>query len=321
MSMQKLAEKHWTSERLKKLTGGKKLLLLPTNGADLLFTLGLMNRDASLSADQVSKYLQINHMLELTRRPLERLKERFPKVRLLDCGCGNSYLTFLLAWYFKEILRHPFEIVGIDTNSKFIERSRERAITLGFETSVTFEAKSVDEFYQTMSEQPEDLKKSSRFHGIFSLHACDTATDDALGLALRTSADFIACAPCCQAELARKWTEFSGTNSSHPFKVIINAPLLRRETGALMTDALRILLLRGSGYEVTTTEFVPSEHTPKNRLISAERRGSYLKEAMVEYVTLSDSLGEVSIKLEGLLPIQPTEILETLKQDAKSSKI
>ena len=109
MSIQKAAEKHWTPDRLKKLTGGKKLLLLPVNSDELLYTLGLMNRDGSISADQTSKYLQINHMLELTRRPLERLTERFPKVRILDCGCGNSYLTFLLAWYFKEMGQRVFK--------------------------------------------------------------------------------------------------------------------------------------------------------------------------------------------------------------------
>ena len=312
MSIQKAAEKHWTPDRLKKLTGGKKLLLLPVNSAELLYTLGLMNRDGSISADQTSKYLQINHMLELTRRPLERLTERFPKVRILDCGSGNSYLTFLLAWYFKEILRHPFEITGIDSNSKFISRSQERAKTLGWEDCVSFSTTSVDDFFNSLDSQPEELRKRSRFHAVFSLHACDTATDDALGLALRTSADFIASAPCCQAELAKQWTDFSRTNAHHTFKVIMNAPLLRRETGALMTDALRILLLRGSGYEVTTTEFVPSEHTPKNKLISAERRGSYHKDALQEYLDLAGSLGQVSIKLERLLPAPAAQLLTQL---------
>ena len=132
MSILEIAHRYWTSEKLKKLTGGKKLLLLPSNGADLLYALGLMNRDSSISADSVRKYLQINHMLELTRKPLEKLKDRFETVRILDCGCGNSYLTFLIAWYFKEILKHPCEIVGIDTNPKVIERSQEKAAQLGF---------------------------------------------------------------------------------------------------------------------------------------------------------------------------------------------
>ncbi len=314
MSIRKAAEKHWSPDRLKKLTGGKKLLLLPVNGAELLFTLGLMNRDGSISANQTSKYLQINHMLELTRRPLERLKERFAKVRILDCGCGNSYLTFLIAWYFKEILNHPFEITGIDSNSKFIERSKERAKILGFDDSVFFLTTSVDDFFNSINKQPEELRKSNRFHAVFSLHACDTATDDALGLALRTSADFIASAPCCQAELSQQWTEFSRTNADHPFKVVMNAPLLRRETGALMTDALRILLLRGSGYEVTTTEFVPSEHTPKNRLISAERRGAFHKDALLEYLNLAGSLGGISIKLERLLPVAAADVFSGLSK-------
>jgi SAM-dependent methyltransferase len=302
MSILEIAHRYWTSEKLKKLTGGKKLLLLPSNGADLLYSLGLMNRDSSISADSVRKYLQINHMLELTRRPLEKLKDRFEKVRILDCGCGNSYLTFLIAWYFKEILKHPCEIVGIDTNPKVIERSQEKAAQLGFSDIVRFENKSVASFMEELRLSQEKSEKSLRFHAVYSLHACDTATDDALGLALQNSADFIASAPCCQAELAHQWTELAAKNSDHIFKVVINAPLLRRETGAVMTDALRILLLRGSGYEVTTTEFVPSTHTPKNRLILAERRGSYLLEPLSEYKSLAQNLGGISIKLEQLIP-------------------
>lgn len=309
MSIIETAHRYWTSEKLKKLTGGKKLILLPSNGAKLLYALGLMNRDSSISADSVKKYLQINHMLELTRRPLEKLQSRFEKVRILDCGCGNSYLTFLLAWYFKEILKYPCEIVGIDSNPKVIERSREKAEQLGFSDIVRFENKSVATFMEELEATRENVEKSLRFHAVYSLHACDTATDDALGLALQNSADFIACAPCCQAELANQWTELAAKNSEHIFKVVIHAPLLRRETGSVMTDALRILLVRGSGYEVTTTEFVPSTHTPKNRLILAERRGSYLTEPLHEYKSLTKNLGGISIKLEQLIPAKIKDLL------------
>jgi len=311
--IQENAALHWNKERLEKLTHGKKLLLLPTNGSELLFQLGLLNKDGSLSADNTSKFLQINHMLEVMRRPLEELKKRFSIVKILDCGCGNSYLTFLIAWMFKEYWNHPLEIRGIDSNPKSIENSEKRSKSLGWSDFVKFECTSVDDFYQNLMSQHGSEIKSHRFHGVISLHACDTATDDAIGLGLRMGADFIGSAPCCQAELSRKWAEIAATNVKHDFKVVFHSPNLRRETAAVMTDALRVLLIRGSGYEVVTTEFVPSQHTPKNRLIIAERRGLYLEEALEEYTQLSKALGQIEIKLASLLPEKAQKILTASK--------
>ena len=317
-TIRELASKHWTSERLQKLTQGKKLLLLPTNGSELLFQIGLLNKDATMSADNTSKFLQINHMLELMRRPLEELKSRFTTVKILDCGCGNSYLTFLVAWLFRDYWEHPLEIWGIDSNPKAIESSKKKAQGLGWEDFVKFECTSVDGFFQNFLSNHADDLKAARFHGVVSLHACDTATDDAIGFGLRSGADFIASAPCCQAELSKKWTALAAQNLPHDFRVVFNSPNLRRDSAAVMTDALRVLLIRGSGYEVVTTEFVPSQHTPKNRLILAERLGQFLKESLGVSKNLSQALGQVDIKLASLIPEKPMSILEDLKLSEKS---
>jgi 3-dehydroquinate synthase class II len=105
-------------------------------------------------------------------------------------------------------------------------------------------------------------------HAVLGLHACDTATDDAIALGVRLGAELIAVAPCCQAELARGW---SAAATAGPFAPIHSAPHLRRELAAHVTDAMRMLLLRAAGYAVTPMEFIAATHTKKNTLIRAIR--------------------------------------------------
>lgn len=298
----------WTPERLAKVTGGRKLLFLPTNAPTLLRALGILNSDATMSSDSMRKFVQINHMIDLLKPGLEDLKERQKIVRIIDCGCGNSYLTFLVAWLFSRIWQHPVEILGIDTNAKLIDKCTQRANLLGLTESLTFATKSVAQCAEELQLSPD-----RRIHAVIALHACDTATDDALALALGVKADLIAVAPCCQAELAAKWRALSTTHLKHSLGVLMNSPELRRDSCATFTDALRMLLLRGAGYETTSTEFVPSQHTPKNRLILAEKRGRYLDSALSEYLTLKETLGQVGIKLEEHLPEEPALRLAAMK--------
>lgn len=314
ISFKEKANQYWTQERIAKLTGGKRLNLLPTNGAELLRVMGLMNGDASISADAVSKFLQINHMIEIMRKPFELLKNQFTTVRIVDCGSGNSYLTLLIAWLFKEVWRHPAQILGIDSNERVIKNSQDRAKKLGWEDFLNFRKQTVAELLAELQgdQSPSDDLRKNRFHGVVALHACDTATDDAISLGIRTGADFIGVAPCCQAEVAKQFSEFSSKNAKHPFNVMIRSPHLRRDTGALVTDSMRVLLMRGSGYEVTATEFVPSNHTPKNRILLGERRGSWSQEALQEYLELSRSLGNVRITLGKNLSPRAQEILDRL---------
>lgn len=308
------AEKHWTKERLQKLTGGKKLLIDPLQGAELLRSLGLLNSDASMPADAVRKYLQINHMVALLAQPVLQLSERFPVVRILDCGCGNSYLTFLLAWCFRNVWKKQAIITGIDARADVISRSTSRARDLGLEDILRFEKQTVDDFFELREKNlsPEE-RKSTRNHLVVALHACDTATDDSIALAFSERADVVAVAPCCQAELANRWRALAAEQFKSAFAVLINSPELRRDSCSTFTDAMRVLLLRGQGYEVTTTEFVPSSHTPKNRLIVATRRGNYQSSALKEYVELRKSLG-AGIGLESRLVDEAAALLGEYSQ-------
>ncbi|MFZ9519021.1 MAG: class I SAM-dependent methyltransferase [Silvanigrellaceae bacterium] len=307
---QKVAN-HWTPERIRKVTSGKKYIVEPVAGGELLRALGLLNSDASMPADAVRKYAQINHMIGLLEPTIKSLSERFSQVRILDCGCGNSYLTLLLAWCFKHVWNKSAVVVGIDTRNDVIAKSAQRARDLGLADILQFEAISVGDYAarrQQMSSQDE--RKSSRPHFVVALHACDTATDDALALAFDEKADAFAVAPCCQAELAGHWRRMSAENFKNAFSVLVHSPELRRDSCSTFTDAMRVLLARGSGYEVTTTEFVPSAHTPKNRLISGVRRGNFLESALSEYADLSKALG-ASIRLSERLP---SEVAEKLNQ-------
>jgi SAM-dependent methyltransferase len=249
---------YWTPERERRVTGGKNLLLLPSTAPALMRWMGLMNADASMSAKAIRKYRQINHMLSRLRDTLDLLCRRHPCVRVLDAGCGNSYLTFLLAWYFREHRGHPCEILGVDHHARLMEECQQAARVLGYDGMLRFEARR-------LSQVEGDFAP----HLVVALHACDTATDDALRYGLRTGADVIAVAPCCQAELARLWTACE--DHEHPMSVVFQRPNLRREAGALMTDAQRVAAMEALGYRVLTEDFVPSEHTPKNRMIQCFR--------------------------------------------------
>lgn len=299
---------HWTPERLKKLTSGHKYMVLPTTAPELLRVLGILNQDGSMSADATRKYIQINHLLQQFAKPLQELNGRHKQVRILDAGCGSSFLTFLLAWAYKSLWDHPTWLLGIDTNTKLIDKNRRNAESLGYAESMSFAESPIAGFdwlaEVTKLQNIEGDAKALRPHAVVALHACDTATDDAIALAIHQKADFIAVAPCCQAELAKHWKQLADTKMDSPMSPAFHNPHLRREIAAHMTDLMRVLILRGHGYEVTTTEFTMSHATPKNTLIMAERRGSYHRDSQRELASLVESLGGAGISLIAKAPFQ-----------------
>ncbi len=297
------ARLHWTPEREAKVTSGKAWPLKPSKAAPLLRVLGLLSGDASMPADGVRKFSQINHMITLLMPQLSDLMGRHTPVRLLDACCGTSYLSLALAWLFREEWHKPLQMIGVDADPAVVATSTARALTLGLGDLVRFKVSRVEEldWEASLNElYPEAVAAANkRPHLIVALHACDTATDHALALGVKLKADALAVAPCCHAELARKWKDLG--NLSHPFGPVFRTPNLRRDVAANMTDTFRLLLIRSRGYEVTSTEFVPSTHTPKNRLLLGVRRGNFLKEAENQHQDLKASLGDQGIKLEDLL--------------------
>lgn len=315
---QNAADSHWTEQRILKITGGRNYEIRPPGDALFLKGIGLLSNDASMPADSVRKYTQINHMLALLKPALDDLRARHKSLAILDAGCGSSYLSFLLGWYLKHKLSGNFLIVGIDTNEALIKKSRALAATLQLESNMHFETASTGTFqWHHLIERRPRLVDFNRPHLVIGLHACDTATDEAIGLGLELQSDVIATAPCCQAELASKWRHLaqSQTGRDHPLSPIFQAPELRRTIAAEATDMMRVLLLRARGYETTTTEFVESRHSPKNRLILAKRRGRYSKSAVNEYLRLKEHFGSCAIKLEELIG---THMLEQTPTGSKN---
>lgn len=285
------ARAYWTEERTTQLVGDKAPILRPADAAVLLRSLGLLRDDASLPPAQARKYFQINHMVALLNPALRELRTRHERIRLLDAGCGRSYLTLLLAWCARHVWHYPLEVIGVDRDREVIGEARRRAALAELDDVVTFDVGTLDAFAAATGD----------IQGVVALHACDTATCDALALGVSLGAELLAVAPCCQAELARGWTALAETGASGPFAPLWGAPHLRRETAADMTDAMRVVLLRAAGYDVLAMEFVPSEHTRKNTLIRAIRRGGGHDDAAAaaraQYEALREATGGVGIRL------------------------
>lgn len=295
---------HWTEDRIAKITSGRKYEIQPPGDAPFLKAIGLLSPDSSMPADAVRKYVQINHMIELLKPSITDLRARHRSLAVLDAGCGSSYLSFLIAWFLKHKCSGNFLVAGIDTNENLIKKSRALAASLELEAHMHFEVASTADFrWAELAAKRPALAAFGRPNLVVGLHACDTATDEALALGLDAAADVIAAAPCCQAELASKWRQIAQTTDGrmHPMAPIFQAPELRRAIAAESTDMMRVLLLRASGYETTTTEFVESRHSPKNRLILATRRGRFSRKGLEEYHLLRDHLGGCAIKLESLI--------------------
>lgn len=286
-----LAADYWTDERLDELLRGKDLALTPRTGAPLLRAVGLLHRDGSMPPRQRSKYFQLNHMIRLLEPSLNELIATGEPLRVVDIGCGLSYLTMALAWHFEHVFQHPAEIIGIDRRTDVVDRSQSTAERLGLDNRLRFEAMPADQVAAT-----DWLGEGDSVDAVVALHACDTATDDAIALGLAWDAKLIAVAPCCQAELAARWADKPAHERS-AFVPVWQTPHLRRELGATITDAFRDLLLQAAGYQTWTVEFVGSEHTPKNTLIRGMRRQPWNDSAWTEYVRLRDATGGAEISL------------------------
>ncbi len=291
---------YWTPDRLKNLTNGKNWLVTPESAPDLLTAIGLMRSDGVISRDHVRKLAQVNHMVSLIRPQLEELRTRHSVVRVFDACCGTSYLSLTVAYILQKVWKHPSLVLGLDMNPKVIATSEHRAKELGLDQVIKFvtgkvgESPIADLFGKEFGEE-----SAGRPHLLISLHACDQASDYAIAAGVKAEADILALAPCCHGELSRIWQNLPKGDS--PLTPVFQTPNVRREVAAHLTDMLRMLLVRSRGYEVTATEFVPSEHTPKNRLILAERRGKYHTPSLVAYEKLADEINGKGIALERLL--------------------
>jgi hypothetical protein len=234
--------------------------LLPGQSVELLRELHLVGRDGNLHADSLRKLKQVNHLVQLLAPAILDARERHPEPVMLDAGAGNSYLGFVL---YELFLREPQSreiLYSVESRADLSARARERAARLGFDRMRFVEA----ELSGAGAAVPE------RLHVVTALHACDTATDDALILAVRRNADHVAVVPCCQAEVAAQLKD-DPKAAAEPWPLLWAHPIHRREAGAHLTNVVRALALTSFGYQVTVTELTGWEHSLKNELILGRR--------------------------------------------------
>lgn len=233
--------------------------------AELLKALHILTRDGKLNQDSRRKLKQVRHLCGFIEPLLNELDEQGLDLTVADHGAGKSYLGFLLYdLFFKQ--RPTGHVYAIETRGELVEQSRQLAARLGF-VRMEFVNASVADSLDLVS-LPE------RIGMVTALHACDTATDDAIAFGLRKQAHFMVLAPCCQAEIARLLNAGKASALSRsPLSELWRRPLHTREFGSQITNVLRCLYLEAHGYAVTVTELVGWEHSLKNELIVARKGG------------------------------------------------
>jgi hypothetical protein len=259
--------------------------LLPGESPALLKELHLLTRNGDLNADALRKLKQVNHLIGLVAPAIEDVLARFGDPVIVDCGAGKGYLGFIL---YELFLKNAGKgtLVSIESRPELVRDAEARAKRLGFDR-MRFVASAI-----------EGAALPERIHLLTALHACDTATDDALALAIKHNADHVAVVPCCQAELAAQMK--ARKEASPPIAWLVEHPIHRRELGSHLTNVLRALTLESRGFSVTVTELTGWEHSLKNELILAKRvRGSFA-DAQKKLDALLAAAG-VSPKLQRLL--------------------
>ncbi|WP_454826451.1 class I SAM-dependent methyltransferase [Paraburkholderia xenovorans] len=238
----------------------------PNQSVELLKELHILTRDGKMNQDSRRKLKQVYHLFQFIEPLLQELRDERGAVTLVDHGAGKSYLGFILYdLFFKEFQAQTggaSHIYGIETREELVAKSEELAARLGF-TGMSFLNLSV-------ADSITSDRLPARIDVVTALHACNTATDDALRFALEKKAKYIVVVPCCQAEVAGVLRQNKGKSLGNALTEIWRHPLHTREFGSQITNVLRCLQLEAHGYQVSVTELVGWEHSMKNELIIAQ---------------------------------------------------
>jgi hypothetical protein len=241
-------------------------VLRPGQSIELLKELHILTRDGKLNQDSRRKLKQVYHLCHFIEPLIDEVLSRQETLTLADHGAGKSYLGFILYdLYLKQ--REGAHIFGVETRDELVEKSRALAARLAFQR-MSFLNVSVTESIASDALPPSiDI--------VTALHACNTATDDAIQFALAKRARHIVLVPCCQAEVAAVLRKHKNASfGKTPLSELWRHPIHTREFGSHLTNVLRCLQLESHGYAVTVTELVGWEHSMKNELIVATHSGA-----------------------------------------------
>ena len=269
----------------------------PDQSVKLLKALHILTRDGKLNQDSRRKLKQVYHLFHFIQPLLQRLVLENPEFVVVDHGAGKSYLGFILVDLYLRRYAPGARVIGIETRPELIDRSRTLATEQGF-GQMQFLNVSAAESIRS-AQIPE------RVEMVTALHACDTATDDAIRFGLVKQAKFLVLVPCCQAEVASSLRRHKAQQLKDPLAEVWRHPLHTREFGSQVTNALRCLQLEAHGYRVTVTELVGWEHSLKNELIIAERVGSPKRVAAARLEALLDRLGLQELRVRFFSPEFP----------------
>ncbi len=281
----------------------------PGQSIELLKELHILTREGRLNQDTRRKLKQVYHLYQLIEPLLSDASAHGRGITLADHGAGKSYLGFILYDLFCNVARAGvLHVYGIETRAELVEKSRMLAVRLGF-ANMTFLNLSVQQA-TTAGELPPTIDM------VTALHACDTATDDAITFGLAKQAQHLVLVPCCQAEVAGVLKKHRALSlRKTPLAELWRHPLHTREFGSQITNVLRCLQLEAHGYDVTVTELVGWEHSMKNELIRASRplqlHAGKARAAAARLAAVLDELGldELRTRFAAQLPAAPSSLL------------
>ena len=272
----------------------------PGQSVELLKALHILTRDGKMNQDSRRKLKQVNHLCQFIEPLLSQLRQGGQALSLVDHGAGKSYLGFILYDLFLKSIADDSRVYSIETRVELVERSRELANRLAFERMSFLHLSVAESITSPMLPQTVGI--------VTALHACETATDDAITFALKKKARFIVLVPCCQAEVAATLRRLKGQSLARDVLTEIwRHPIHTREFGSHLTNVLRCLQLEAHGYQLNVTELVGWEHSMKNELIVASYKDLPRERAVSKLRRLLQELGIDEMQQRFWLP--PTESL------------
>ena len=285
-----------------------QLDLKPGQSIELLKALHILTREGKLNQDSRRKLKQVYHLYQFIEPILKDLSKDGASVTLADHGAGKSYLGFILYdLHFKAAGQG--RIYGIETRAPLVEASQKLAVELGFER--------MEFLNMSVAESTHVDFMPAQFDVVTALHACDTATDDAIAFGLEKKAKAMVLVPCCQAEVAACLRQTKAMSLSRtPLAELWRHPIHTREMGSQITNVLRCLYLEACGYQVTVTELVGWEHSMKNELIIARYTGQKKRSAAQRLRELLKEFG-----LETLAKARYPHLPESLPEPGAQAEI